>query len=302
VIKNWRVIIIAILIISSFTVAGCAAGDLPAPGGLTPGSSSSGYQQVLGNSLLVLKNSVTYKFNIDISMVMDIKGGSTAGKLNLGSTFNGTIKQNTGEARIDMNMSLKSNQEDISSDAQNVTLQMFLLTDTLYLGMDIPAAGRQWFKTAYSEDIARTYNLNEVEQQLAPLADNVTNLKLVKSEVFDGSDCYVLSMTPNMAEIIPWLSQDLPADVSADQISKVFKQLSYTAWIARDSGQLKNLQGTMQLQISAGQFESSENLGFNSLTMNITLAMKLYDYNVPVTITLPPEAKKAAELPGLKAG
>jgi len=295
--KNWRALLLAVLVISSFTIAGCTVGELPGTGGSTPGSTPSEYQQVLNNSLLALKNSVTYKFAINITMAMDVKGGSTAGKLDVSSTMNGTSKQNTNEAQIDLNMSLKSNQQDIAPGTQNVNLQMYLIANTLYLGMDLPTSGHQWFKADYSEDIAKAYNINEVDEQLAPLTANVTNLKYVKSETFDGSDCYVLTMTPNMAEIILWVSQDLPASVNADQIAKIFKQLSYTVWIAKDSSHLKNLEGTMQLQISAGQFSGSDNVDLSSMAMNITLGMKVYDYNIPVTITLPPGAKSAAELP-----
>ena len=288
--KNWRALMLAVLVISSVVIAGCT------------GSAHSQYQQVLNDSLLAMKNSVTYKFALNIAIAMDVKGGSTAGKLNIGSTMNGTVKQNTNEMQMDMNMSLNSNQADIAPSAQNVSLQMYVMGDTLYLGMDVPTSGRQWFKAAYSEDIASLYDLNEVTQQLAPLAANVTNLKYVKSETFDGSECYVLTMTPNKAQIIPWLSQDLPANVKADQATKIFKQLSYTVWIAKDSGQLKNLAGTMQLQINAGQFSGSDSVDLSSLTMNLTLTMKLYDYNIPASITLPPGTNSAQELPVLPKG
>ncbi len=298
--RNWRALMLVVLVISSVVIAGCTAGELP--GGLTDGSAPSQYQQVLNNSLLALKNSVDFKFVLNIAIAMDVKGGSAAGILNVGSTMNGTIKQNTNEMQMDMNMSLNSDQQGIAPSTQNVSLHMYVIADTLYMGMDGPASGGQWFKTAYSEDIASLYNLDEVTQQLAPLAANVTNLKYVKSENFDGSECYVLTMTPNMAEIIPWLSQDLPANVKADQIAKIFKQLSYTVWIAKDSSQLKNLEGTMQLQINANQFSGSDSVDLSSVTMNLTLTMKLYDYNVPASITLPPGANSALELPVLPKG
>jgi hypothetical protein len=295
--RIWSAALLAVLVISSVTAAGCDAGGMTVPGVPTSASSPSQYAQVLSNSLLVMKNALTYKFNIDTSVSMDVKGGVSAGKLNVGSKLNGVIKNNTNEAQLNMEVSLTSNQEETQSGTQNATLQMYMVADTIYLGMDIPSIGHQWFKAPFSEELANIYSLNEVQQQIAPLAANITNLKLVKSEVFDGSDCYVLSMTPNMAEIMPWLSQDLPGDINTDQLAKIFKQLSYTVWIAKDSGQLINLQGTMQLQISANQFSKDQSLDLNSLTMNITLAMKLYDYNVPVTITLPPDAKNASALP-----
>jgi hypothetical protein len=107
-------------------------------------------------------------------------------------------------------------------------------------------------------------------------------------------------MTPDMQKILSWVSADLPAQLKTDnleQISKMFKNLSYTLWIARDSGLIKNMDVSLLLEMSPDQFASAKTTDFQNLTMSVTMTMKMFDYNKPISIVLPPEAKNAMEIP-----
>jgi hypothetical protein len=46
---------------------------------------------------------------------------------------------------------------------------------------------------------------------------------------------------------------------------------------------------------------AAESPGFDEMAMDIKMTMKLYDYNEPVSITLPAAAQDAREMPGAAA-
>ena len=259
-------------------------------------------QQVLTNSVAAMKKVSTYRFVMNMGIKMDITGGSEAGKMNMTSTIGGDINQTTREMIMVMNMSLNMNTKTAAPVSQNLSLQMYVLADKLYLNMDMPPLGKQWLKMPFSEQLKEAYNLNAVEQQLAPL-ESVKDLKFLRYETFDGSDCYVLTVTPDMQKILSWVGKDLPAELNTDnleQISKMFKNLSYTLWIARDSGLIKNMDVAMRLEMSPDQFASGKATDFQNLTMDVMMTMKMFDHNKPVSIVLPPEAKNALEIPAQK--
>jgi len=259
-------------------------------------------QQVLTNSVAAMKKVSTYRFVMNMGIKMDITGGSEAGKMNMTSTIGGDINQTTREMTMVMDMSLNMNTKTAAPVAQNVSLQMYLLSDMLYMNMALPPLGKVWVKMPLTEELKEAYNLNAVEQQLAPL-ESVKDLNFLRYETLDGSDCYVLTVTPDMQKILSWVGKDLPAELNTDnleQISKMFKNLSYTLWIARDSGLIKNMDVAMRLEMSPDQFASGKATDFQSLAMDVTMTMKMFDYNKNISIVLPPEAKNALEIPAQK--
>lgn len=248
-----------------------------------------------------MKKVGTYRYVMNMGIKMDITGGSEAGKMNISSVIGGDVNQTTHEMLMSMSVSLDMSMKTTAPITQNVSMQMYVLADTLYMNMEIPPLGKQWLKMPLSEQLKEEYNLNTVDQQLAPL-ESVKDLKFLRYETFDSSECYVLTATPDMQKILSWVGKDLPAKLNTtnlEQISKMFKNLSYTLWIARDSGLIKNMDVAMRLEMGPDQFASGQATDFHNLTMDVTMMMRMFDHNKPVSIVLPPEAKNALEIPAI---
>ena len=88
---------------------------------------------------------------------------------------------------------------------------------------------------------------------------------------------------------------ELPLE-NLDTVAKMFDELTYTIWVTRDTGLLKKMDAKMVMKMNASDF-GDEDTDFEKMTMDMTLTMRIYDHNVPVTITLPPEAEDAMEMP-----
>jgi uncharacterized protein YkvS len=76
----------------------------------------------------------------------------------------------------------------------------------------------------------------------------------------------------------------------------MFKEFSYVTWIAKDSKLIKKMSAAMLMEIKAGQAGVTES-DFDSMSMDIDLDMIMKNYNDPVSIVLPEEAKQAIEIP-----
>jgi len=166
--------------------------------------------------------------------------------------------------------------------------------------MNIPEMGEHWMKMSLSEELKEEFDLNMVDQQLMPLESPV-EIELTGYEIFDGSECYVLNIVPDMPSLIQWLGQHKMVNMEVDwesmeAIADAFKELSYVCWIAKDSKLMKRLKADMLMEITGEQtgFPDSD---FDKMTMDMSTDMAMFDYNEPVSIVLPDEAKNAMEMP-----
>ncbi len=256
-------------------------------------------QQALAGSVAAMKKASAYRYVMNMNLKIDITGGTGAGKTEVKSIIGGDINQTTREMAVVTDMAINVNLKNSSPAAQNLSMQMYVLADKLYVNMELPPVGKQWLKIPLTEELRSAYNLNTVDQQLAPL-ESIKDLTFLRYETLDGSDCYVMTVTPDMQKILAWVGKDLPAELKADdlnQMAKMFKSLSYTLWIARDSGLIRNLDVAMRLEMSPDQFKSGATADFQNLALDVALTMKIFDHNKPVSIVLPPEARNALEIP-----
>jgi hypothetical protein len=272
----------------------------PAVTKTSPAPGQQELQQVLTNALAAVKNIDTYRFVVNMTMKMAITGGNDAGNINIASIIGGDVKQAAHEMSMVMDTALDLNTKIAGAVSQNMTIQMYMLADTVYMNLEIQPFGKQWIKMAVSDELKKAYDLNAVEQQLAPL-ELYKDVKFLRYETFDGSECYVLSVAPDMQKILSWVGKDLPAglnETNLDAVSKMFKSVSYTLWIAKDTGYIRNLDASMRLELTPDQFNTGEIVDFSSLVSDITMNLKMFDYNKAITVTLPPEASQAMEFPG----
>jgi hypothetical protein len=289
------------------TPAGTTPSASPATTAATPGitaapPSQAELQKTLTGAVAGIQKVSSYRFVMNMTIKLDITGGSKAGTTDFSSIIGGDVNQTAHEIAMTMDISLKSATNNASPTSQNVSLLMYVKAGTLYLNTELPPLGKQWLKMPVTEDLEQVYGLNTVALQLAPV-DASKDIKFLRYENFDGSECYVVNVTPDIQKILSWLGDNLPATLNTanmEQVSRIFKTLSYTLWLARDSGLVKKMNVTMRLEASADQFASDEKVDLQKLTMDVNLTMRMFDYNQPISITLPAAAENALELPAQK--
>jgi len=126
-------------------------------------------------------------------------------------------------------------------------------------------------------------------------------VELLGSERLDGVDCYVLKVTPDMADMYEKLFQSIGQ--GGQWLSKIFdfeeiiRSASMKMVIAKDTFYVMKVE--MQMTIVMNQ--ENMHLPFGEATFEVSgtseYISRAYDYNQPASIILPAEAEGGAEVP-----
>jgi len=123
---------------------------------------------------------------------------------------------------------------------------------------------------------------------------------LLGSDKVDGTECYVLAVTPSLEKLWAMVqmggaAEQFPPGLDLEQLVTGF---SVRQWVAKDTF------FTRKASISMTMVLTPESLGvppeqaedFDG-TANIAMTFFMHHINQPVTITLPPGAEEAEEVP-----
>ncbi len=295
--------IILVSILALFSLYGCdGAGG---PGGAAPtatpgaadGASLNQQQlaQILGDSVNSYENLNTYRFDMDMDILMDVTGGAQSGKVTINSKISGVAKVATNEKQMNAEMSM--NLEGIGE--QSVSYEIYQMADWLYINIATPGMGEQWVKMPATVTAMETFNMDPISQQFGPL-NSPLKIEYLRSEVVDGQDCYVLGITPDTQALAEWLNEQETGNEETDwqdlvNYADVFKEFSYVCYVTKATNYLKRLTVNMTMEFTAEEAGESPET-FDKMTMGITMDINLYDHNASITITLPDEAIDAAEV------
>jgi hypothetical protein len=282
----------AILAAPSLPGCGGNAGEMEGTAG---GLTAQELHQVVADAMEAVKNATSYKFSLDMDINAEAIGGSQAGKMGMSMENDGVTDIAANQMQIDMEMFV----EQEGQGSQSMSAKVYMLTDWMYMKMKISGMGEQWVKTPVTEEVREAYNLDMVNQQLAPL-ESMGEIKFLKYESVDGSQCYVLEIVPDLASMKEWLEQQqMTSDTfdwsKVENLGDIFKELSYTIWISKDTKLIKKMKMTMSLEMTPELAGVSET-NFDKMTMDVEMGMTIKDYNKPISIVLPKEAENAVEI------
>ena len=213
----------------------------------------------------------TYAFDMNVGMLMKMNESGFMGINNMEMEIDGKSKVDTKNKKMYMEM-------DIDMMGMSMGTEIYFIEDMQYMqffGM--------WMKNETTDDIWDKQNYANQQADLMKSA----KVELLDSEEVDGVDCYVLKVTPDVEKMFEMASQvggtsTMPDDM-LENISDTIKSMELKQWIAKDSYLITKTVMGMQTE-SEG----------TSMDMNMT--MKMYDYNKPMDIVLPEEAKDAMDM------
>jgi hypothetical protein len=301
--KHIKIMVLPLLlavILAALSLSGCGGNDAE-PDETAGGLTGEEAQQVVADSMVAMKNVNSYTFSMDMDMDMEAVGGSSPGKVTATMEMDAAMDMAAKIMRASFEMSFDEiSVEGVTEDMpQNISMEMYMIEETAYVKMDMPEIGEQWVKMPFTEEMKEIYNLDMVEQQMTPL-ESASDIEYLRSEKVDGSDCYVLKIVPDMAAMLDWFEAQQTATGGLgfgemESLEDVFKNLSYTAWIDKDSKLMRKINIGMSMEMNAEEFGAGES-EFDSMTMDITMGMNIGDFNEPVPIDLPEEAEDAPEM------
>jgi len=132
-------------------------------------------------------------------------------------------------------------------------------------------------------------------------------VEVIGSEEVKGVDCYVLKLTPEIAQLLQTTGGGFAGGVPGappipeEILQEVFSDFTVKQWIAKDTYFLMKaeIDAVMQLTSEFWEYLGEEGEMGEEAQMSIdsTLSFLAYNYNQPVSIVVPPEAEEATEMP-----
>jgi len=236
----------------------------------------------------------TYQFDMDMTMdiAAEIEGESFEATMAVGSS--GALDIENGQMRADMTMNMAAPEE----DEIKMEMEMYLIGDMMHVMMDVPEMGPTWVKSEMPEGYWE--DANQVKAQIEFV--EVSQVEVIGSEKVRGVDCYVLQLTPDVKQLWQMVMQqaavtgeEMLPPVAEEFLQEMFRSFSVKQWIAKDTYFLTKTEADMALELTPEAMGYPEEEGV--ATIDIAMSLLAYDYNQPVSITLPPEAKEATEVP-----
>jgi hypothetical protein len=167
--------------------------------------------------------------------------------------------------------------------------EAYILNDTIYLG-----AGGNWTSFRFSSRDAIWSRLNVMGAQLVLL--NGSSAKLEGSESIDGTPCCIIRSEPNLNAYMDMITESMSSlSPGSSDMANFYNNSTalWVGWVGEDDHLLKKSYLEMNLSLSpeaVGLADGAED-GLVNLRANVTMFFD--DYEHPVSISLPEEAKDA---------
>lgn len=254
-------------------------------------------QEIIDGVITSLGNIKSHRF--DIGMSLEMAGEAEVVETSMATDFSGAMDLENKEMSADATMSLLIPGE----DEMEIIMEMYIVGDMAYIKAEMPEMEPMWQKTPMAEE-----DWGFITGLLAPIESHLDLLELAEvsvigSEKVKGVECYVLQLIPNLENL--WetatqqtaaLEMEMPA-ITEDVLQEVFTNYSVKQWVAKDTYFLIKSEIYISMEVTP---EVEEVMwGEGMMTMDIALSFLLYDHNKTLSITLPPEAEEAVEVPNL---
>jgi hypothetical protein len=290
---------------------------LALPAGCSTSPSQEELNQILDDSMTAMNSVSSGKMTGNLEMAMELSGAGEDGTVEADMTMEGAIDLAKIEMQLAINASFTADMTDTHESMDNITLDLYIVDDHMYLKMGIPGMGEEWMKMPVPDASMAGFDIDDMfEQQLAML-ESYVELEYLRTEKVDGSDCYVIQMVPDLAAMMDWIAEmgmtemgmtdmgsewDEIQSVIEEVINEMFEEFSYIVWIDKDTKYIKKMTASIKGNISSEDFEGiGEDFGdiseeFGEITIEVSMDMDMYDYNEPVNIVLPEEAQDAMDM------
>ncbi len=247
----------------------------------------------------------TYKFDMDMTQETLISNETDETKMTTVSTGKAVVDAANKKMSMEMTSSMETpDKAEMPDGPTEMTMVMYLVDNAMYMKMDmgIPGIPVQWTKMDMPEGYEDTWDSqNQMEQQIELLS--ISEVDLLKAETVNGVDCYVLKITPDMEKYSEFLMKQggmskLMQGMQEDfDIGKLIKGMSITQWIAKDTLFPMKTEMQMKMVISSEDLNLPDAEETFTMTLDQSTTLVFYDYNKPVNMELPEDAKNAGAFP-----
>jgi hypothetical protein len=288
----WKKIVaisLVLVVVLSFTA--CGEAGLPSA------------QEIIDGVIESFDNIKTYQFDMDVTM--DVAGESEGGAV--GSTMtianSGTLDLENVQMRVDI--AVNSSTVAPEEDDQEMRVELYITDGMMYNAMsEAPEEEPTWMKEEVSPEAWENLKAIVGLETYKELIETV-QVEVIGSEKVKGVDCYLLQLTPKMAQLWQIAMQPIGGgvfeggilpSVPEEFLQEVFRSFSVRQWIAKDTYFLMKVKIDIVIESTPELMDYLEDEE-GEMTIDLSISLLAYNYNQPVSIVLPQEAKEAIAAP-----
>jgi len=217
----------------------------------------------------------------ELTIQVAVTGNEGDKPINEVTSYYGSTTLDIAGKKMQMNLSPSD-----PSAGETMCLETYAIDNTLYLKFQVPQQSEQWFKTGLPPGYWQ--NQNPFQQDLDLL--KVSKVEIAGEEKVGEQNSYVVNVIPSKEKVADIVRQQTAAiqqmggQITGVKPEQVSQDLVLKQWIAADTF----LPLKKQLKITLKTDTDTQ--------VSMDIVMKYNGYNQPVAITLPPEAKNAAQM------
>ncbi len=216
------------------------------------------------------------------------------------SSMNATMlsDREAGRAKGSLSITVAPKDTASSTPPEQLDVATYLYADYLYVHITtIP--GLPWYKVPVTDAVLDVFSTRLFDNQVH-MFDLPASVSYLRSESYNGTECYVINVVPNPDQLLKILKQEQPQGVTVDwsrlgDVTRLFKNVSYTVWVSRDTLRFVKVQSHAETDFSAAA-ALSNNPALAGLAITSDGTMYFTNYNKSVVINLPEAAAKAREV------
>lgn len=280
---GWKILIMSLVLVMVLPFTACGEGtELPSA------------QEIVDGATQALDDIRTYEFEMDTTLDMAGEVEGEAFEMTMGIVSSSALDLDNRQIELNMAVNVALPEE----DEIGMTVEAYLIDNMGYSMMDFPGTDPTWEKEEVSEaeweEVIEVISLAESQVELLETA----KVEVIGSEKVKGVDCYVLQVTPDMAQLWETVMQQAtlgfggeigwPA-LTEEILDKASYSFSVKQWIAKDTYFLTKVEIDIAIELTAEAMGVEE----GEASIDSAMTMLMYNYNQPVSIELPPEAEEA---------
>jgi hypothetical protein len=256
-------------------------------------------QEIVDGVIESFDNIRTYQF--DLVMTQDMVGEAEGEVLEQTVAVDNSGTLDLENLQMSAELSMVVNMLVPEEDEIEQRVEMYIIDGMMYAKPEDPDIEEpMWTKNelpAGAWEMMKGISGLETYMELLETAQ----VEIIGSEKVKGIDCYVIQLTPEIAQLWQTLgaggfSGGVPGapTIPEELIQEVFSDFTVKQWIAKDTYFLMKVEIDTVMELTS---EFREYLGEEGeMSIDLTLNFLAYNYNQPVTIVLPPEAEGIEEM------
>ena len=265
-------------------------------------------EELYSRAKAAMEAAESYRADMDITAEIGEKSKGIGRKLEAGVEAVVDVAQEKIKLLGDISMDTADAAGNMESSF-TIRPEMYLVDEVLYLNTGMLGLGTDWAALPVAsmgqEDISEGFTLGSRIDFL-----EYADVEVLGVEKVNGVECYAVQVKPDVWKLLEQTMNEamqqagesgvLPEDIpSREAFQEMFQRLTIKQWYAKDTYYL--IRTTVEAVIVINE-DMMGGEGEGEGTIDIALEMNLSDYNQPVSIILPEEAKAALEESGSLSG